>query len=59
MLVIAVAIISGCAVSSPGTEIQVSEGLGSADVKLVKLSDGTKCAILVGYNKSSIACDWK
>lgn len=60
LLLIIVITISGCGgTPTPGTETQVSNGKGSADIKLVKLSDGTKCAILIGHNKGSITCDWK
>ena len=50
-------IVAGC--SKGFTESEVSDGWGAAEIKLVTLSDGTKCATLIGYNKGSIHCNWK
>ena len=32
---------------------------GSAEPKEIMLSDGTKCAVIVGYGKAAISCGWK
>jgi hypothetical protein len=37
----------------------VSGADGKGEVKLVVLEDGTKCAVLIGYNKGAITCNWK
>ena len=29
------------------------------DLRLIRLEDGTKCAVVVGYNKAAIDCNWK
>ena len=50
-------IVAGC--NKGVTESEVSDGWGAAEIKLVTLSDGTKCATLIGYNKGSIHCNWK
>lgn len=39
--------------------VDVSSAQGSAEVKIITLEDNTKCAILVGYNKGAIDCNWK
>lgn len=31
----------------------------SAHVSVVKLEDGTRCAVVVGMYKGGISCDWK
>lgn len=43
---------------SPGSKSVGGSG-GEAEVKVVTLDDGTKCAILVGYSKGAISCNWK
>lgn len=50
-------LISGCSPSLGATD--VSGSLGGAEVKIVTLDDGTKCAVLIGYQKGAISCDWK
>ena len=47
---------AGC--SKGQTQAEVSNGFGSADVKLVELKDGTKCAVMIGARKGGIDCDW-
>ena len=39
--------------------IDVSGKDGSGEVKYVVLADGTKCAVLIGYQKGAISCNWK
>ncbi len=53
-------LVVGCARSDlPGEGgISVSNGMGSITVKEVTLSDGTRCAVAVGYQKGAITCDW-
>lgn len=48
--------LSGC--KSEGAT-DVSGSSGSGEVKIVYLEDGTKCAILIGYQKASMSCNWK
>lgn len=55
-LVIAGAL-AGC--SKGDTQASISDGWGDADVKLVTLKDGTRCAVLIGLYKGGIHCDWK
>lgn len=66
LFVLGVAILAtGCARSDrpadvgPGDGIPVTDGMGSLTVKEVTLSDGTRCAVAVGYQKGAITCDWK
>ncbi len=56
-ILLSVAVLSGCA-GGGAEEAVVSDGWGSADVRLVKLSDGTRCAVLIGSYKGGITCDW-
>lgn len=51
---------TGCAKSDrPGDGgVLVTDGMGSITVKEVTLSDGTRCAVAVGYRKGAITCDW-
>ena len=32
---------------------------GNAAVQTIQLEDGTRCAVLIGYRKGAISCDWK
>jgi hypothetical protein len=41
-----------------GETVYGSDGT-SAHVSLVKLEDGTRCAVVVGMYKGGISCDWK
>ena len=43
----------------PNGTVSVKNNEGFGSVTLVKLEDGTKCAVLIGYNKGGIHCDWK
>ena len=40
-----------------GKDVSGADGRG--EVKLVVLDDGTKCAVLIGYAKGAITCNWK
>ena len=59
MLIAALAIASMAGCSKGDTQASVSDGWGEADVKLVTLKDGTRCAALIGAYKGGIHCDWK
>jgi len=60
MLIVVLAISAALAGCSKGdTQASVSDGWGEADVKLVTLKDGTRCATLIGAYKGGIHCDWK
>lgn len=39
--------------------IRISDGRNDGTVQEIVLKDGTKCAVMVGYNKGAISCDWK
>lgn len=52
-LVVILVLLGGCKIDS-----DVSDGLGSASIKEYSLSDGTKCAVLIGVYKGGITCDW-
>jgi hypothetical protein len=41
-----------------GETVYGSDGT-SAHVSLVRLEDGTRCAVVVGMYKGGISCDWK
>ena len=43
--------------SDGSTLISNREGAGS--ITEVRLEDGTRCAVLIGYNKGGISCDWQ
>lgn len=61
MLIVALATaaaLAGCG-KSGNTQAHVSDGYGEGEVKLVMLQDGTRCAVLIGYSKGGIHCDWK
>lgn len=49
---------SGIGESKGDTQAQVSDGLAEADIKLVVLKDGTRCAVLIGSYKGAIHCSW-
>ena len=38
--------------------VEGSSGAGDVTVQLVEMSDGTTCAVLIGYKKSGIDCNW-
>ena len=48
----------GCYTTTPG-QIEASGAGGSAVVEMHTLPDGTRCAVLVGYQKGGITCDWE
>lgn len=51
--------LAGCGRTPDPSVKRVSDGLGGADVKLVALEDGTKCAVLIGDRKGALSCDWE
>lgn len=50
--------LAGCGSNDPNAK-RVSDSGGAADVKLIELEDGTKCAVLIGYQKGALSCDWE
>jgi|TARA_B110000211_G_C13974985_1_gene506708 uncharacterized lipoprotein NlpE involved in copper resistance len=44
-----------------GTGAQVDGGFmkGSAEVNMITLEDGTKCAVLIGHRRGALDCNWK
>jgi hypothetical protein len=38
---------------------EIGDGNGQATVALTYLEDGTRCAVLIGYSKGAISCDWQ
>lgn len=56
-VVVLLLVLSGCN-TSPGAQ-DVSSSSGRGEVKIVKLEDGTTCAVLIGYRKGAISCNWK
>ena len=58
-IIVLVMALMGC--SGPATvdrEGVVSNGEGSGSITEYKLSDGTRCAVLIGYKKGALDCDW-
>lgn len=43
--------------TSSGPIIVENHGVPTV-VRMVTLEDGTKCAVLIGYRKGGIDCDW-
>jgi len=39
--------------------VEGSSGAGDVTVQLVEMSDGTTCAVLIGYKKSGIDCNFR
>ena len=64
IVLVCVALLVGCE-SRPQPPVTTPHGVtvpdtqGAASVHLIVLSDGTRCAALVGYYRGSISCDWK
>lgn len=56
-----IVVLVGCGMSQNSSKagITVTDGVGSAAVQEITLSDGTRCAAMVGYQKGSISCNWK
>lgn len=58
--VIAASLLVGCAARDNDPSRQSVAGAGgSGEVKEVFLSDGTRCAVVIGYYKGAITCDWQ
>lgn len=54
------AVLAGCAKTEATKDGNlISNGAGEATVTDHTLSDGTKCAVLIGYYKGAISCGWK
>jgi hypothetical protein len=62
LIVLVALVLAGCgAPPNPkhyGNGIAVGGEGGSASIQEITLTDGTRCAILVGYEKGAISCDW-
>ena len=39
--------------------VEGESGAGDVTVQLVEMSDGTTCAVLIGYKKSGIDCNFR
>jgi major membrane immunogen (membrane-anchored lipoprotein) len=39
--------------------IYINNRDGAGSITEVRLEDGTRCAVLIGYNKGGISCDWQ
>lgn len=53
------ALLFGALIYVDVTKSDVRSATGdSANIIEYKLEDGTRCAVLIGYNKGSIDCDW-
>lgn len=61
LLVILAVLLCDCSRSPTPTEIgiEVNAADGSAMVQEVFLKDGTRCAVIVGYSKGGIDCEWR
>lgn len=58
LIVVAALALAGCSKlgTNGGTAVQ---GMGgSSSVQEVTLKDGTRCAVLIGYQKGGIDCGW-
>ncbi len=58
-LLVAALVIGTVACGTTPGAIEVSGAFGQAEVTLIHLEDGTRCAVLVGTNKGALSCDWK
>lgn len=62
-LLVTVLALVGCSQGHPpqpsANGIAVSNGDGQAEIQVVTLRDGTRCAVLIGYRKGAISCDWR
>lgn len=57
-----VLILVGCNNQSenlPDGIIEASTPMYDGEVTEVTLKDGTRCAVLLGYNRGGISCDWE
>jgi hypothetical protein len=39
--------------------IYINNRAGGGSITEVRLKDGTKCAVLIGYSKGGISCNWQ
>jgi hypothetical protein len=52
--------LTGCGVGAPPpTEVGGGFMKGSADVSIITLQDGTRCAVLIGNRRGALDCNWK
>lgn len=62
IILITILFCAGCErqiITLPDGAVTVSDGNGAATVQLITLTDGTKCAAMVGYYKGAISCNWR
>lgn len=60
LLAVILWLVAGCSPSpSSGPWVYVSDGHTSAQLQLITLADGTRCAVLMGYKKAAMSCDWR
>jgi hypothetical protein len=59
-------LVAGCYSNGPSKakvenngSVSIESMGGSGTVDLVTMRDGTKCAVLIGYYKGAIHCDWR
>lgn len=58
LLIVSLAVLAGCT-ATPSEDAQTVGGAGgSASVQEVRLSDGTRCVVVVGAYKAGVDCDW-
>jgi len=59
-LLLIVTALAGCSYAPEETATGISVGAagGSVEVQEVRLKDGTRCAVIIGYEKGAISCDW-
>jgi len=52
----------GCEQGTKGAHRRQVDGgfmKGSAEVNMITLEDGTKCAVLIGHRRGALDCNWK
>ena len=61
ILAAATLLLAGCsyAPAETATGINVTAGGGSGEVQEITLKDGTRCAVVMGYEKGAISCNWR
>lgn len=58
LIILSTLVLAGCGAYADTNGINVSGADGIASVQEITLKDGTRCAVLVGYQKGAISCDW-
>lgn len=64
LLLATVVALTGCGQSDPrpvaeniGGEVRVPKASGR--VTMIRLPDGTRCALLAGHSRGGLSCDWR